>query len=195
MRWTLVTILAMVALLAGYTVWPFYGLYRIAAAVETRNSVGLQELIDFPSLRVSLAVQIADAHRKLAGKSVESIDGSRSLESRFGATIADALLAQIIFNPERLFDLLGKGSISADPSRSSGLAAPFAANSLGSAWQTWLNSDYSGRNFYVAVPVDRPFDQRFGVRLRLVHWKWKLSGLDLPERMATDVAEELARRR
>jgi hypothetical protein len=72
MRWTLVTILAMVALLAGYTVWPFYGLYRIASAVETRNSVALQGLTDFPSLRVSLAVQIADANRKLTGKSAES---------------------------------------------------------------------------------------------------------------------------
>jgi hypothetical protein len=195
MRWTLVTILAMATLLAGYTVWPIYGLYRIASAVETRNSVALQELIDFPSLRASVAGQIAGAHPKLTGKSAESRDGSRSLESRFGAMIADALLAKIIFNPERLLDLLGKGSISADPSRSSGLAAPFAANSLGSVWQTWLDSDYSGRNFYVAVPVDRPFDQRFGIRLRLVDWEWKLSGLDLPERMATDLAEELARER
>jgi len=195
MRWTLVTILAMATLLAGYTVWPIYGLYRIASAVETRNSVALQELIDFPSLRASVAGQIAGAHPKLTGKSAESRDGSRSLESRFGAMIADALLAKIIFNPERLLDLLGKGSISADPSRSSGLAAPLAANSLGSAWQTWLNSDYSGRNFYVAVPVDRPFDQRFGIRLRLIDWEWRLSGLDLPERMATDLAEELARER
>jgi len=195
MRWTLVTILAMATLLAGYTVWPIYGLYRIASAVETRNSVALRELIDFPSLRASVAGQIAGAHPKLTGKSAESRDGSRSLESRFGAMIADALLAKIIFNPERLLDLLGKGSISADPSRSSGLAAPFAANSLGNVWQTWLNSDYSGRNFYVAVPVDRPFDQRFGIRLRLVDWEWKLSGLDLPERMATDLAEELARER
>jgi hypothetical protein len=66
---------------------------------------------------------------------------------------------------------------------------------LGSAWQTWLNADYSGGNFYVAVPVDRPFDQRFGVRLRLVHWDWKLSGLDLPEKIAMDLAQELARAR
>jgi hypothetical protein len=38
MRWTLVIILAFIILLAGYTVWPFYSLYRIASAVETRNS-------------------------------------------------------------------------------------------------------------------------------------------------------------
>src|SRR6516164_6428355 len=154
MRWTLVTILAMVALLAGYTVWPFYGLYRIASAVETRNSVALQGLTDFPSLRVSLAVQIADANRKLTGKLAESRDGSRSLESRLAAKIADALLAPLIFAPERLFVLLDKGSISADPARSSALSAPLAANSLGSAWQTWVNADYVVRNFDVAVPVD-----------------------------------------
>ena len=105
------------------------------------------------------------------------------------------MLAKIILNPDRLLDLLGKGSVSADPSPPSGLAAPFAANSLGSAWQTWLNSDYNGRNFYVSVPVDRPSDERFRVRLRLVHWDWKLSGLDLPESMAMDLAQELARPR
>ena len=193
MRWTLVIILALIILLAGYTVWPFYNLYRIASAVETRNSAALQDLVDFPSLRASLARQIADAHLKLTGKSADSSEGSRSVGARLAATVADALLAKIILNPERLLDLLGKGSVSADPSPPPGLAAPFAANSLGSAWQTWLNSDYSGRNFYVAAPVDRPFDQRFGVRLRLVHWDWKLSGLDLPESMAMDLAQELAR--
>jgi Protein of unknown function (DUF2939) len=194
MRWTLVIILALVILLAGYTVWPFYNLYRIASAVETRNSAALQDLVDFPSLRASLAQQIADAHLKLTGKSADSSEGSRSVGARLGAMIADAMLAKIILNPERFLDLLG-GSVSADPSPPSGLAAPFAANSLGSAWQTWLNSDYSGRNFYVAVPVDRPFDQRFRVQLRLVHWDWKLSGLDLPEGMAMDLAQELARAR
>jgi hypothetical protein len=66
---------------------------------------------------------------------------------------------------------------------------------LGSAWQTWLNSDYNGAKFYVAVPVDRPLDQRFGIWLRLVDWDWKLAGLDLPESMARDFAQELARAR
>jgi Protein of unknown function (DUF2939) len=55
MRWTLVIILALIILLASYTVWPFYNPYRIASAVETRNSAALQELVDFPSLRASLA--------------------------------------------------------------------------------------------------------------------------------------------
>ena len=68
MRWTLVIILAFIILLAGYTVWPFYSLYRIASAVETRNSAALQELIDFPSLRVSMSQQIANAHLKLTSR-------------------------------------------------------------------------------------------------------------------------------
>lgn len=194
MRWTLVIILALIIALAGYTVWPFYNLYRIASAVETRNSAALQELVDFPSLRASMAQQIADAHLKLTGKSADSSESGRSLGARFGAMAADAMLAKIVLNPERFLDLLGKGSVSADPSPP-GLAAPFAANSLGSPWQTWLNSDYSGRNFYVAVPVDRPSDERFRIRLRLVHWNWKLSGLDLPESMTMNLAQELARLR
>ena len=187
MRWTLIIILTLIVLLTAYTVWPIYDLYRIASAVETRNPAALQELVDFPSVRVSLAKQIVDAFRKLSGKSADLSDRSGSLVAGFG-------LAKIL-NPERLLDLLGKGSADTDSSPPSGLAAPFTANSLGSAWQIWLNSDYSGANFYVAVPVDRPFDQRFGVRLRLADWDWKLSGLDLPESMALDLAQELARTR
>ena len=70
MRWTLIIILALIGvLLTAYTVWPIYDLYRIASAVETRNPAALQELVDFPSLRASLAKQIVDDYRKLTGKS------------------------------------------------------------------------------------------------------------------------------
>jgi hypothetical protein len=175
----------LIVLLAAYTVWPIYDLYRIASAVETRNPAALQELVDFPSLRASLAKQILDAYPKLTGKSAGLSERSGSLVAGFG-------LAKIL-HPERLLDLLGKGSADTDPSPPSGLAAPLTANSFGSAWQIWLNSDYSGRNFYVAVPVDRPSDQRFRVRLRLIHWDWKLLALDLPESMRTHLAQELAR--
>jgi hypothetical protein len=183
MRWIVVIILALIVLLAGYTVWPIYDLYRIASAIETRNPAALRELVDFPSLRVSLSKQITDAHRKQTDKSVVLSERSEKLATGFG-------LANIL-NPERLLDLLGKGS--ADRSWGSSLAAPFAANSFGSAWQIWLNSDYSGRAFSVTVPVDRPSDQRFRIRLRLVHWHWKLIGLDLPESVRTQLAQELAR--
>ena len=195
MRWTLVIILALIILLAAYTVWPFYGLYRIASAVETRNSRCVAGIGRFSILaRFDGSADcrcLSETHRQVSGYKRRH----QKFGSRVGAMVADALLAKIILNPERLLDLLGKGLVSANPSPPSGLAAPFAANSLGSAWQTWLNSDYSGGNFYVAVPVDRPFDQRFGIRLRLVHWDWKLSGLDLPESMAMDLAQELARTR
>jgi len=171
MRWIVVIILALIVLLAGYTVWPIYDLYRIAAAVETRNPAALQELVDFPSLRASLTKQIVDAHRK------RTTDKSVVLSDRSERPAVGVGLAKILHS-ERLLDRLG---------------APFTANSFGSAWQIWLNSDYSGRTFYVTVPVDRPFDQRFRVRLRLVHWDWKLLALDLPESTKTHLAQEFAR--
>ena len=183
MRWIFIIILALIVLLASYTVWPIYDLYRIAAAVETRNPEALQELVDFPSLRNSLVRQIVDANPKLTGKSAGESERSGNLAAGFE-------LAKIL-TPQRVLDLLSEES--ADQSAQSGLAAPFTANSFGSAWQIWLNSDYSGRTFYVTVPVDRPSDQRFRVRLRLVHWDWKLSGLDLPERTMTQLTQELAR--
>ena len=179
MRWIVVIILALIVLLAGYTVWPIYDLYRIASAVETRNLAALQELVDFPSLRASLIKQITAAYRKQTDKSERSV----------GTAVAVALISR----PERLLDLLGKGSVSTDPSSRSILAAPFAPSSFGSPWQIWLNSDYSGRTFYVTVPVDRPSEQRFRIRLRLVHGDWKLLALDLPESTQAHLVNELSR--
>ena len=73
MRWTLVIILASIILLAGYTVWPFYSLYRIASAVETRNSAALQELID--SIRQHGIIQPLIVRQ--AGARFELIAGER----------------------------------------------------------------------------------------------------------------------
>src|SRR5262245_24547673 len=137
MRWILVIILAVIVLLAVYTVWPIYDLYRLASAVETRNPAALKELVDFPSLRASLVKQILDTDRKQADKSVV-----RSQSLAIGIGWAQTLPV------ERLLDLLGKGSVSTDPSLRLSLTAPFAPSSFGSAWQIWLNSDYSGRTFY-----------------------------------------------
>src|SRR4029078_3211560 len=92
---------------------------------EARNSAALQELVDIPSLRSSMARQIADAHLKLTGKSPDTSAGTRRMGLRAGAMVADALLAKIILNPERLLDLLGKGLVSDNPSPPSGLAGPF----------------------------------------------------------------------
>jgi hypothetical protein len=182
MRWIVLIIVPLIVLLAVYTVWPIYDLYRIASAVETRNLATLQELVDFPSLRVSLIKQIRDAYRKQTDKSASS-------ERSVGAAVGWAQMS----HPERLLDLLRRGSVSADPSLRSSLAAPFAPSSFGSPWQIWLNSDYSGRTFYVTVPVDRPSDQRFRIRLRLVRWDWRLLALELPESTKAQLIEEIAR--
>jgi hypothetical protein len=182
MRWIVVIILALIVVLTVYTVWPIYDLYRLASAVETRNPASLRELVDFPSLRASLIKQILDTDRKRADKSVVR---SESLATGIGWAKT--------LHPDRLLDLLGKGSVSTDPALRSTLTAPFEPNNLGSAWQIWLNSDYSGRTFYVTVPVDRPSDKRFRIRLRLVHWNWKLLALDLPESTKMHLVQELAR--
>jgi Protein of unknown function (DUF2939) len=174
-----VIIPAVIVLLVGYTVWPIYDLYRIASAVETRNLVALQEWVDFPSLRVSLIKQINDAYRKQSAKSGSSVG------------VGAGVVAEIS-RPERLLDLLGRGSVFTDPSLRSSLAAPFTSSSFGSPWQIWLNSDYSGRTFYVTVPVHSPSDQHFQIKLRLLHWRWKLLALDLPESTKAHLVEGLA---
>ena len=63
------------------------------------------------------------------------------------------------------------------------------ANALGNAWQLYFNADYGLGEVRFPVPVSKPKEKQFRVRLALNDWKWKLAGLDLPH----DLQERLVR--
>ena len=44
---------------------------------------------------------------------------------------------------------------------------------------------------YLHLPPGKPVDEQFVVRLSLKEWQWKLSGIDLPEPMRMQLAQEI----
>lgn len=186
MRWK-IPLLLLGLLLVGYTAWPFYGLYKLASAVETRDVAVLRELIDARALRLSLARQISGAYLEAKGNASQR----GGLGSGMGSAVAETLLAELI-TPEALADLLSKGS--AGPFTPAGAAAPLTRSALGSAWKVWLHSDYGIGTFSVTLPPDVPAPQRFELQLRLLQWKWKLFGIQIPEELRRHVANEWIKR-
>ena len=186
MRWK-IPLLLFLLLLVGYTAWPFYGLYKLASAVETRDSVVLRQLIDARALRLSVARQISAAYLEVRGR------GSQfgSLGTGMGSAVAETLLAELI-TPDALADLLSKGS--AGPFTAAGAAAPLSRSALASAWKVWLRTEYGIGTFSVTLPPDVPAPQRFELQLRLLQWKWKLFGIQLPEELRRNVADEWIKR-
>ena len=186
MRWK-IPFVAVLLLLAAYTVWPFYGLQRLAAAVEARDVAALQQLIDARALRLSLARQISATYLAMTGKGAQFGAAAAGI----GSAIADALIGELL-TPEALADLLSKGSTGA--LAQPGVAAPLAGSAFNNIWKTWLNSDYGLGNFYVRLPPDRPSIQQFRLHLRLVNWRWKLAGLEVPEELRLRLAQEWLKR-
>ncbi len=186
MRWK-APVAAIVVLIAAYTVWPFYGLYSLASAVEARDPVAFRTLVDFRALRLSLIRQISATHLTLTGRAAQLGPAAAGAASM----IAHAVVGELI-TPEALMDLLDKGS--AGPLGGGDAAGPIVRAGLRNVWKTWLNSDYGIGTFYVALPPDRPSNQQFGVQLRLFNWRWKLAGIDVPEELRVRLAQEWLKR-
>jgi Protein of unknown function (DUF2939) len=193
MRWTIRIGLLLLALLAAYTAWPLVALYQMASAIEARNSTDLAGMIELPMLRRSLTEQIVAEYLKLSGKASRLGAMGTSLATGIGATIADPIVARLL-NLENLIDLLNKGSADvAGASRISLDVAPLNPSTLSNVWQTWLNTEYAGTRFEVSLPPDKPATQQFKVRLHLIGWQWKLTGIALPEPLRVQLAQEVLR--
>jgi len=110
-----------------------------------------------------------------------------------GASIIDPWLAQIVA-PEKIAELLRGGTVSSELGPLSFNIGEIPKLSLSTAWTAWLASEYGLGNFRIGLPVDfEPADQ-FRLRTQLLQWRWKLTGIDLPDRLRRQVARELAKK-
>jgi hypothetical protein len=193
MRWFLRLTVVLLVLLAAYAAWPLHGLYRLAAAVQARDAPALAERVDFERLRRSLSHQVIAAYLKLTGQDTRLGAFGMQVATGVGSNVADPILERLV-TPESLLALLDRGRALEGEAGSAGTAvAPLGSNAISDVWRTWLESEYSGRDFYVSVPPERPAADRFRLHLRFTNWQWKLAGIDLPEALRMRLAEEVAK--
>jgi hypothetical protein len=176
MRWNVWIAVVLPVVLSAYAVWPVVGFYKIASAVESRDTAALTQRVNFRSLRKSLTKQLIATYLELTGKKLGLIE--RSIAVGVGGSIADPIVARLV-NAETLLDLLTKSNAGEYASVSPELA-PFSTSALRNGWQTWWDSEYRGGYFYVYLPPEKSPDEQFRVRRSLTEWQWKRSGIDLP---------------
>jgi hypothetical protein len=183
MRKTLVTLIVLLALFAAWSAWPFFALFDIARAAKAGDAAAIEQRVDFPALRRSLATQMGAAYARISG-------ARPGLLGAAAAAAADPFLAKLL-TPEALIELLRNGwpttAIGVPPTGTQ-ITAP-NLDSLGNILRLYAASDYGIGEFRLAVPLDVPADQRFRLEFGLSNWTWKLSAIDLP----MDVADRLAR--
>jgi hypothetical protein len=182
-----------VVLLLGYWAWPFVGLRDIAADLQARDSAALSRDVDFVSLRRSLTEQVIAAYFRVAGPTAKLGDFATAVVSAIGGSAVDALIEQIT-NPENLIQLLNGGKVSTELGEVSINVGELPGASLDSARRAWLGTEYRLDHFSIGVPVGAVPSEQFRLRLQLVQWHWKLTGIDLPWTLRDQLAQDLAKK-
>jgi hypothetical protein len=70
-------------------------------------------------------------------------------------------------------------------------AVGISRKTLGNAWQIFAASEYGLARFNVSLPRELSGPQRFGLEFKLLQWRWRLTGLILPESIQNVLADEL----
>ena len=194
MRWTLRIAAILAVLLLAYAIWPVAGFFRIASAIEARDAPALAKLVDFRALRKNLTKQVVAAYMELTGKEQKLGLLGKTFAVGVGTSYAEPIIAQLL-NEQTLIDLLTKGKAGDRSIKVPAEFAPFSPNAMKSGWQTWWASEYGLGDYYVYLPPDKPRDNQFKVKLSLTDMQWKLAGIDLPEPMRLELAQQLMKRR
>lgn len=171
-----------------FLVSPFIGMSHLRSAIDARNAAGLSERVDFNRVRNSIGEQIVGTYLKISGRGQQLGVLGTSLAGGLGRALADPLLAEIV-NPEGLLDLLGGRSVSVLSGASASLSQGTAT-----AWELFRATEYGLGNAYITLPPSADPTEQFRVRLQILQWNWKLTAVDLPERVRIELAKELQKR-
>jgi hypothetical protein len=171
----------------GYVAWPLYDLYVLVRAFEARDVETVKTYVYFDSVRRSLADQVVAAYVRRSGVQVnplvQGIAGS-------AFAIADPIVAKVI-SPEALSEFLTTGwpvTVLSDVPQD---AVGISRKTLGNAWQIFAASEYGLARFNVSLPRELSRPQRFGLEFKLLQWRWRLTGLIMPESIQNVLADEL----
>jgi hypothetical protein len=177
-------------LLAGYWAWPFLELRALAAALQARDVTKLNEQVDYARLRRSFTEQIIAAYLRVTGRASKLGVFGSSLATAVGASIVDPWVSQIV-NPENLAELLRGGTVASELGTVSFKFGDLPS-STNTTWNAWLSSQYGLGRFSIGLPPGAATTNQFRLRMQLLHWHWKVTGIDLPETLRDQIARELA---
>jgi Protein of unknown function (DUF2939) len=188
--------LAIIAILliggAWFFVSPWIGLSTLAKAIASRDVPALEQRLDFTRLGRSIAPQVVWAYLNKTGRSNEIGRFGSSMIAGASASIADPILGELL-TATSVLNLLG----TAQPRgrlHIAGAVAALPGGEIGSLLRAIPNAEYGIGHFYLNVPTSAPVSEQYRLHLQVLRWNWKLVGIDLPEKVRDQMADELIRR-
>jgi DUF2939 family protein len=177
---------------AWFVASPLIGFSRFAHAIAARDAAAMDQRADFARLGRSLAPQIVWAYLTKTGRVNTLGRAASSIIAGSSASLADAILGEML-NPEAVLSLLDSGQPGGKLQLSGGLAA-LPNGSFGSVWQAFQNAEYGLGHFYLSAPASALPTDQYWLHMQVLQWNWKLGGIDLPEKVRDQLADELIRR-
>ena len=191
MRKTIVTIIVLALIALGHTAWPFYDLYKFIGAIENGNVAEVRQSVDFTAVRQSLTQQIVAAYFRRTGAKLNPL--VQSIAASAATSVADPIVAKLM-TPEAFVDFLKKGwPTAAFPDGAPPGIVGISTDSFGTAWQTFVNTEYGFGRFDIVVPITAPSERQFNLRFRLSQWRWRLKAIGLPASVQDQFADELVK--
>jgi len=188
MRKTMAGVAILVALILFYVAWPFASLIAVVRAAHVGDVATVEQRVDWPELRRSLAGQIVAAYGRISGVHLERSPLTVGAVTSF----MDGFIEKLVL-PENVSALMRDGWPKAIIEEAPPGVEGLDPETLGNAWQLYLNSDYGIGEVRTLVPFHQSKDKQFRIHLALSHGTWKLSGLDLPIALQDRLAHELLR--
>lgn len=194
MRWIISTLVALLVALALFMASPFVALYRLGRAVKAHDTQTIEQRVDIAEVRTNFTRQLIEEYLRSIGKSGALGGVERQVAAQAGATFADPLVARLV-TPDVLIDLFDDGwpqQVVSENAPSTPVS--IGLNSLGRALRLFALSESRGfRKVIIALPENRPADERFRLQLRLTDGSWRVTTVDLPHTLLQNLVRKLPR--
>jgi hypothetical protein len=192
MRWTIRILILLAVAWIAFSVSPYIALYNLSRTIERRDAAELAEAVNFRAFRLSLTKQLVGSYLDHVGESRDMSSFDKKLATEAAATVADPLVAQLL-TPQAMLDLMDdgwpQGVVAKPPER---MSLGFDARSLRRLWSIYANAQTRGfRVMYFTVPPEAGPADRYRIEMRLNGFRWRLSGLELPPTLRTELMEKI----
>ena len=194
MRNLIRAVVALVILVAAYWSWALVGAAELASVASQGDAGSVMQRIDLPALRRSLARQITHAYLAQNPQFRKMAWFEQNFVGSVGAGAANELLSGML-TPEAIAALLADGRLRLPPAGVLSAGPGWRMPPLGDAFRTHplqvlMNSRFDGPlSFVIGL---NSAEGRYGVHLHLSGTTWRLSGLDIPEKVSDGLARAIA---
>jgi len=192
MRWFVGITIVLVLFMLLYLGSAASSLASLAQAARDADGTAILQKTDMKALRHSLTDQVVRVYLERIGAIRRISPLEKTLVNTYGATVADAMVAKML-TPDKLSQLLKNGKIEGAPELPSFAGMPPLAELHTDNWFSLLGRINFINPVLLGIRISETSDpdSYAAINLHAEGLNWKLAGIELPRKVARDLAASL----